>query len=121
MGLVEEITADYPMFIRKFDDTQFAANRACASLQGWQESLRQSHRTRRRISTKTVKGRLKDSCAGRGVTRLCVSRAPQFSRERRIQQTKNALAEIRRFGLRILATCQRYTARYLSRLHQKGD
>ena len=28
MRLVEEITADYPMFIRKFDDTQFAANRA---------------------------------------------------------------------------------------------
>ena len=28
MSLVNEITADYPMFIRKFDDSQFAANQA---------------------------------------------------------------------------------------------
>ena len=28
MSLVNDITADYPMFIRKFDDSQFAANRA---------------------------------------------------------------------------------------------
>ena len=28
MRLVNEITADYPMFIRKFDDSQFAANQA---------------------------------------------------------------------------------------------
>ena len=28
MSLVNDVTADYPMFIRKFDDSQFAANRS---------------------------------------------------------------------------------------------
>ena len=32
MGLVNGITADYPMFIRKFDDSQFAANQAAFRL-----------------------------------------------------------------------------------------
>ena len=34
MNLIEEITADYPMFIRKFDDCQFAANQAALRAAG---------------------------------------------------------------------------------------
>jgi predicted amidohydrolase YtcJ len=35
MKLVETIAADYPMFIRKFDDSQFAANRPGYSRPAW--------------------------------------------------------------------------------------
>src|SRR5688572_13188244 len=34
MKLVEEVAADYPIFIRKFDDSQFAANRAALRAAG---------------------------------------------------------------------------------------
>jgi predicted amidohydrolase YtcJ len=85
------------MFIRKFDDSQFAANQAAfhalkLDLNNPQapdvEFLRDSQ------------GRLNGHMRGRGVTRLFNAVIPRsFSRERRIQQTKNALAEIRKFGV----------------------
>ena len=97
MSLIEEITADYPMFIRKFDDTQFAANRA---------ALRAVNVNPDSPSTPDVEflrdkqGRTSGHMRGRGVTRLFASVVPRTSsRERRVQQTKNALAEIRRFGV----------------------
>ena len=97
MALVNDITADYPMFIRKFDDSQFAANQAAfralkLDLNNPQapdvEFLRDSN------------GRINGHMRGRGVTRLFNTVIPRrFSRERRVQQTKNALAEIRKFGV----------------------
>ena len=97
MNLVTAITNDYPMFIRKFDDSQFAANQVAfralkLDLNNPQapdvEFLRDSQ------------GRPTGHMRGRGVMRLFNSAIPRnFSRERRVQQTKNALAEIRRYGV----------------------
>ena len=97
MSLVNDITAGYPMFIRKFDDSQFAANQAAfralkLDLNNPQapdvEFLRDSQ------------GRLNGHMRGKGVTRLFNAVIPRsFSRERRRQQTKNALAEISRHGV----------------------
>ena len=97
MSLVNDITADYPMFIRKFDDSEFAANEAAfralkLDLNNPQapdvEFLRNSN------------GRINGHMRGKGVTRLFNAVIPRnFSRERRVQQTKNALAEIRKYGV----------------------
>jgi predicted amidohydrolase YtcJ len=49
---------------------------------------------------KDAKGRPTGHMRGKGVTRLFASVIPRnFSRERRVQQTKNALAEIRKYGV----------------------
>ncbi|HKR10876.1 MAG TPA: amidohydrolase [Pyrinomonadaceae bacterium] len=97
MNLVNVLTNDYPMFIRKFDDSQFAANQAAfralkLDLNNPQapdvEFLRDSA------------GRPTGHMRGKGVTRLFNAAIPRtFSRERRVQQTKNALAEIRKYGV----------------------
>ncbi len=97
MSLVNAITSDYPMFIRKFDDSEFAANEAAfralkLDMNNPQapdvEFLRDSN------------GRINGHMRGKGVTRLFNTVIPRsFSRERRIQQTKNALAEIRKYGV----------------------
>ncbi|HKU75916.1 MAG TPA: amidohydrolase [Pyrinomonadaceae bacterium] len=97
MSLVNAITADYPMFIRKFDDSEFAANEAAFRalkldmnnpLAPDVEFLRESN------------GRLNGHMRGKGVTKLFNTVIPRtFSRDRRIQQTKNALAEIRKYGV----------------------
>jgi predicted amidohydrolase YtcJ len=97
LSLVEEFTADYPMFIRKFDDSQFAANRAALRAAGIDP---QNPRAPEVEFLKDAQGRFTGHMRGTGVTRLFASIVPRtFSRERRIQQTKNALAEIRRFGV----------------------
>ena len=98
MSLVNDITADYPMFIRKFDDSQFAANQAAFRL------LTTLHLANPQVPEveflRDAQGRLTGHMRGKGVTRLFSSVIPRsFSRERRLQQTKNALAEIRKFGV----------------------
>lgn len=114
MSLVEEITADYPMFIRKFDDTQFAANRA---------ALRALKLDPRNPSAPDVEFLKNGQMRGRGVTRLFATVVPRtFSRERRIQQTKNALAEIRRFGVTNVSDMSDDTQLDIYReLHRKGE
>src|SRR5688572_18188221 len=120
MSLVNDITADYPMFIRKFDDGQFAANQAALrtlklDLNNPQapdvEFLRDSQ------------GRLNGHMRGKGVTRLFNSIIPRnFSRERRVQQTKNALAEIRKFGVTNVSDMSDDTQLDIYReLHRNGE
>ena len=97
MSLVNEITADYPMFIRKFDDSQFAANQAAFRLLKIDASNPQAPDVE---FLQDTQGRLNGHMRGRGATRLFNTVIPRsFSRERRLQQTKNALAEIRKFGV----------------------
>ena len=97
MSLVNEITADYPMFIRKFDDSQFAANQAAFRTLKLDPGNPQAPEVE---FLRDAEGRLTGHMRGRGVTRLFNAVIPRsFSRERRVQQTKNALAEIRRFGV----------------------
>lgn len=120
MSLVNDLTADYPMFIRKFDDNQFAANHAAfralkLDLNNPQapdvEFLRDSQ------------GRINGHMRGKGVTRLFNSVIPRtFSRERRIQQTKNALAEIRKHGVTNVSDMSDDTQLDIYReLHRNGE
>jgi predicted amidohydrolase YtcJ len=97
ISLVNEITAHYPMFIRKFDDSQFAANQAALRALKLDPNNPQAPDVE---FLRDSQGRLNGHMRGKGVTRLFNSVMPRnFSRERRIQQTKNALAEIRKFGV----------------------
>ena len=120
MSLVNDLTAEYPMFIRKFDDSQFAANQAAfralkLDLDNPQapdvEFLRDSA------------GRINGLLRGKGVTRLFNTVIPRtFSRERRVQQTKNALAEIRKYGVTNVSDMSDDTQLDIYReLHRKGE
>src|SRR5687767_8963499 len=97
MSLVNDITADYPMFIRKFDDSQFAANKA--AFQALKLDLNNPQAPDVEF-LRDSKGQLTGHMRGKGVMRLFNTLVPRsFSRERRVQQTKSALAEIRKFGV----------------------
>jgi predicted amidohydrolase YtcJ len=125
---VEALTKDYPMFIRKFDDSEFAANTAALRAVGLDpvnpklpaaqggETGSPDSQTRRLDTSRGTEpagaksegiefltdstGKFNGHMRGRGVVRLFAPVLPgKFSRARRIQQTKNALAEIRRYGV----------------------
>jgi predicted amidohydrolase YtcJ len=97
MKLVEEMTADYPVFIRKFDDSQFAVNAAALKAAG----LNSANPAAADVEfIKDKAGRYTGHLKGRGVNALFAKVIPRrFSRARRLQQTKNALAEIRKYGV----------------------
>ena len=120
MNLIEEITADYPMFIRKFDDTQFAANRAALRTANIDANSPQAADIE---FLKDNQGRFNNHMRGKGVTRLFSSVVPRtFSRERRIQQTKNALAEIRKHGVTNVSDMSDDTQLDIYReLHRNGE
>jgi predicted amidohydrolase YtcJ len=117
---IDAITKDHPMFIRKFDDSEFAANSAAlraigldpaspklpatAPNQGAQTGRQGTEPAASKIEgvefLKDSSGRFNGHLRGRGVMSLFASAIPKtFSHERRVQQTKNALAEIRRYGV----------------------
>jgi predicted amidohydrolase YtcJ len=97
MSLVNELTADYPMFIRKFDDSQFAANQTALR---WVKLDLNNPKAPDVEFLRDSQGRPTGHMRGKGVTRLFGAFIPRnFSRERRLQQTKNALAEISKFGV----------------------
>lgn len=116
INLVEGLTADYPMFIRKFDDSQFAANKAALKML----KLDPSNPSAPDVEfLKDKQGHMR----GKGVTRLFATIVPRvFSRERRIQQTQNALAEISRYGVTNVSDMSDDTQLDIYReLHQKGQ
>lgn len=117
---IEAITKDHPMFIRKFDDSEFAANSAAlravgidpadpklpaAASAAMAETRRQgTEPAGSKIEgvdfLRDASGRFNGRLRGRGVRALFASVIPRkFSHERRVQQTKNALAEIRKYGV----------------------
>lgn len=124
MLAVEAITKDHPMFIRKFDDSEFAANAAALRAAGIDpadpklpakartdaeagqrgDSARGTEPAGSKLEgvefMRDAGGRFNGRMRGRGVMSMFASVIPKtFSHERRIQQTKNALAEIRRYGV----------------------
>jgi predicted amidohydrolase YtcJ len=120
MKLIEEITTDHPMFIRKFDDTQFAANRqALLALKLDPENPNAANVE----FLKNSQGRVTGHMRGSGVRGLFANVVPRtFSRERRIQQTLNALAEIRRFGVTNVSDMSDDEQLEIYReLHEKGE
>ncbi len=120
MRAIEAVTTDHPMFIRKFDDSEFAANAAALRAVGV-DPVDPKPLAKPGVATAEVKkqgtepggskiegveflrdsaGRFNGRMRGRGVTPLFASVIPKaFSHERRIQQTKNALTEIRKYGV----------------------
>lgn len=116
---VELITKDYPVFIRKFDDSEFAANAAALRAVGIDPANPKAPDARavsaeaKRQGTEPAaskvdgveflrdsSGRFNGHMRGRGVAALFATVIPkQFSHERRVNQTKNALAEIRKYGV----------------------
>ncbi|HEX5702837.1 MAG TPA: amidohydrolase [Pyrinomonadaceae bacterium] len=120
MKLIESLTAGYPMFIRKFDDSQFAANRAALRAAGIDPENPSAPDVE---FLKDGQGRFTGHMRGKGVTRLFASAVPRtFSRARRIQQTKNALAEISKFGVTNVSDMSDDTQLDIYReLHSRGE
>lgn len=120
MSLVKDLTKDYPMFIRKFDESQFAANEAALSAAKLDANNLQTADVE---LLKDNQGRFNGHMRGKGVLPLFNRVIPRtFSRERRIQQTKNALAEIRRFGVTNVSDMSDDLQLDIYReLHQKGE
>ncbi|HKV36016.1 MAG TPA: amidohydrolase family protein, partial [Pyrinomonadaceae bacterium] len=118
MSLVEELTKDHPMFIRKFDDSEFAVNEA-----GLKAAVTLNSQTPDVELLKDRQGNFNGHLRGKGVLPIFNRVIPRtFSRERRIQQTKNALAEIRKFGVTNVSDMSDDLQLDIYReLHQKGE
>ncbi|MBX3278011.1 MAG: amidohydrolase [Acidobacteria bacterium] len=97
IALIEDLTRRHPLFIRRFDDGEFAANRAALTLAG----LNPDNPVSQGIEfLRAGNGKPNGIMRGRGAQALFSSRIPRrFSRARRVEQTRRALAEIRRFGV----------------------
>jgi predicted amidohydrolase YtcJ len=108
------------MFIRKFDDSEFAANVSALRAVGIDPAdpkvpvaasgaIAETRRQGTEPAGSKIEGveflrdaggRFNGRMRGRGVRALFATAIPRnFSRERRVQQTKNALAEIRKYGV----------------------
>jgi len=118
---IEAMTKEYPVFIRKFDDSEFAANSGALRAVGidpidpklptanreaparQQSSAKGTEPTGSKIDVEFLRdstGRFNGHMRGKGVIALFSAAIPgKFSHERRVQQTKNALAEIRKYGV----------------------
>lgn len=119
MRRIEEITADYPVFIRKFDDSQFAANRAAIRAAGLDPAKPAAPEVEFLSDANGPTGHMR----GKGVLRLFNAVVPRrFSRERRTQQTRNALSEIRKYGVTNVSDMSDDEQLEIYReLHSKGE
>jgi predicted amidohydrolase YtcJ len=94
---IEPLTKDYPMFIRKFDDSEFAANAAALKAAGLDPANPKATDVE---FVRDAKGALTGILRGRGVLPLFRRVIPRtFSRARRMEQTQRALEEIRKHGV----------------------
>ncbi len=120
LKLVEELTADHPVFIRSFDDTQYAANRVAVRAAGINPTNPQAPDVE---FLKDSSGVFTGHMRGNGVLRLFRELIPRkFSRERRTQQTRRALAEIRKFGVTNISDMSDDEQLEIFRdLHQQGE
>ncbi len=97
LRLVEEITRDHPMFIRRFDNREFAANRAALRAAGLDPGNPQAPDVE---FVRDGSGRATGVMRGSGAAALFAGKIPRgFSHTRRLEQTRRALAEIRRCGV----------------------
>ena len=97
MSQVEELTKDHPMLIRRFDNSRFAANRAALQAVGVDPDKPRAPAVK---FLRDSSGRYTGLLEGKGVSELFEGKLPRsFSRQRRLKQTENALAEIRRHGV----------------------
>ncbi len=97
MSLVEDLTREYPVFIRRFDSSEFAVNRRALEEVG----LDPDHPEAEGVEFETDQdGRPTGIVTGERVTEVFSPHIPDdFSRERRLEQTRNALAEMAKYGV----------------------
>lgn len=94
---VQDITSDNPMFIRRFDDSEFAVNDAALREAGIDPENPEAPGVQ---FARDNQGRATGIISGEGVREVFDEHTPdEFSRERRIQQTRNALADMREYGV----------------------
>ena len=94
---VEAITARHPLFIRKFDGSAFAANRAALAAAGLDPDDPQAPGV---IFERDAENRPTGLFHGEGAALLFRDAVPQtFTRERRLAQTRHALGVARRYGV----------------------
>jgi len=94
---IEGMTEDYPLFIRKFDNSEFAANRAGLRAVGLDPD---QPRAKGIVFSLDSGGTPTGIMQGLGVLPLFSRHIPEnFSHKRRLQQTRNALQEIRKYGV----------------------
>jgi len=97
IGAVEELTRQHPMFLRKFDDGEFAANRQALEAAGIDPENPSAPEVE---FLRGAEGRFTGRMRGKGVVPLFEARLPKsFSRTRRLEQTRRALQEIARHGV----------------------
>ena len=97
MSLVEDITENHPIFIQRFDRSEYAVNRRAMSEAGLDPDNPEADEVEfERDDDGNPTGIVK----GERVTEFFGEFTPDdFSYDRRVQQTKNALAEIRKYGV----------------------
>ncbi len=97
IALIEEFTTKHPVFIRKFDNSEYAANRAALQAVGLEPDNPKAEGIE---FLKDAAGKATGILRGEGVRRLFNPTVPSdFSHQRRLQQTRIALDEIRRHGV----------------------
>ncbi|HVR44078.1 MAG TPA: amidohydrolase [Thermoanaerobaculia bacterium] len=114
MQQIEALTRDHPVFIRKFDDSEFAANSAALRAAGVDPA---------NPSASGVEFAGNGILRGPGVPALFRDAVPRsFSRERRVRQTRNALAEIRKHGVTTISDMSDDEQLEIFRaLHREGE
>lgn len=97
VSLVEDITEDYPMFIRRFDSSEFAVNRRAINEAGIDPENPEAEDVE---FERDEDGRPTGIVRGDGVEDLFDPHIPDgFSRDRRLEQTRNALVEMAKYGV----------------------
>lgn len=97
MRLVEDVSKDHPIFIHKFDNSEFAANAAALRAAGLDPKAPRADGVE---FLRDKDGGLTGVLKGKGVAALFGKIAPrQFGYERRKRQTVNALNDAARYGV----------------------
>lgn len=119
MSLVDELTSRNPMFIRKFDSSQFAVNRAALEAVGLDPESPGAKGVRfARNSAGEPNGVLEGEAEA-----LFRDKIPRtFSHQRRLRQTRNALELIRRHGVtNVSDMSDEEQLRIYEELHSAGE
>ncbi len=119
LAAVEELTAQHPLFIQKFDGSQFACNRAALRAVGLDVGRPRARGVR---FLSDASGRPNGLMDGPGVADLFRPHIPEFSLQRRLNQSRRALAEIRRYGVTSLSDMSDDLQLEIYRqLHREGE
>jgi predicted amidohydrolase YtcJ len=120
MQRIESFTQKHPVFIRKFDDSEFAANSTALKAVGLdpdRANEKEIHFVR--DASGNFSGRLKGNDV---LQRFNAAMPAKLSHERRVRQTKHALEEIRKNGVTNISDMSDDEQLAIYReLHEKGE